>query len=109
MADAQQICNEHGWGLDEQLQLESILCMTVAEPLCLSPNPALGDLAVNRNRVAKQMQSVVLQQKRGKLHASGSKRKLSEDTITNEFKLHDFLRKKSHLGRTIPPIHKVVI
>jgi transcription factor SPT20 homolog len=106
MVDAQQICQEHGWGSEELLQLESVLCMAVAEPLCLSPNPALGDLAINRDRVAKQMQSTALQRTRRNLIANGTKRK-PEPTNASEFRLYEFLRKKSRLGRTIPPILKV--
>lgn len=106
LADAQQICNEQGWGPEELLQLESILCKTMAEPLCLSPNPILGELAVNHDSASKQMQSSVFRQSR-RTWCESRKRKQSESCSSNEFKLHDFLKKKSLLGRGIPPILQV--
>ena len=106
LADAQQICNEQGWGSEELLQMESILCKTMAEPLCLSPNPLLGELAVNHDSASKQMHSSVLKQSR-RTWCESRKRKQSESFSSNEFRLHDFLKKKSLLGRGIPPILQV--
>lgn len=108
LADAQQICQEQGWGSEELTQLESILCMAMAEPLCLSPNPSLGELAVNRDSTSKQMHSTALRRSRRRW-SEGRKRKQAETShnSNNEFKLHDFLKKKSLLGRGVPPILQV--
>ena len=108
LADAQQICNEQGWGSEELLQLESMLCKTMAEPLCLSPNPILGEIAVNQDSASKQMQCSVLKQSR-RTWCESRKRKQSESYPSNDFKLHDFLKKKSLLGRGIPPILQVIL
>nr|CAH0111903.1 unnamed protein product [Daphnia galeata] len=105
LADAQQICQEQGWGSEELIQLESILCMAMAEPLCLNPNPSVGELAMNRDSTSKQLQSTALRRNRRKW-SEGRKRKQMEtsQSSNNDFKLHDFLKKKSLLGRGIPPI-----
>ena len=102
--------SEQGWGPEELLQVESIVCMAVAEPLCLSPNPCLGELAVNRDRVSKQMNSVELRRARANLSSScrtNRKRKVSDGVHSSHFRLHDFLERKSRLGKPIPPILKV--
>ena len=108
LADAQQICQEQGWGSEELIQLESILCMAMAEPLCLNPNPSLGELAVNRDSTSKQLHSTALRRSRRRW-SEGRKRKQadSSQSSNNDFKLHDFLKKKSLLGRGIPPILQV--
>ncbi|XP_046636370.1 transcription factor SPT20 homolog isoform X1 [Daphnia pulicaria] len=105
LADAQQICHEQGWGSEELIQLESILCMAMAEPLCLNPNPSVGELAMNRDSTAKQLHSTALRRTRRRW-SEGRKRKQTETSQSpnNDFKLHDFLKKKSLLGRGIPPI-----
>lgn len=110
LADAQQICQEQGWGSEEMIQLESVLCMAMAEPLCLSPNPSLGELAINRDSTSKQMHSSALRRSRRRW-CEGRKRKQTESNLSssNEFKLHDFLKKKSLLGRGVPPILQVCI
>jgi len=112
VADARQICQEQGWGPEEMLQLESVLCMAMAEPLCLSPNPMLGELAVNRDRASKQMQSIPLRKSR-RTWCESKKRKLADASSSSSqpsthFQLHDFLKKKSLLGRGIPPILQVI-
>ena len=107
------------------LHIESLLCMAVAEPLCLSPNPALGELAANRDRAAKQKQSVAMQRTLRRLGRGNSKvaakRAVSESAAAvavtatataagaEEFKLHEFLRKKSRLGRAIPAVPQVIL
>jgi hypothetical protein len=108
LADAQQICHEQGWGSEELIQLESILCMAMAEPLCLNPNPSVGELAMNRDSAAKQLHSTALRRTRRRW-SEGRKRKQTETSQSpnNDFKLHDFLKKKSLLGRGIPPILQV--
>jgi hypothetical protein len=108
LADAQQICHEQGWGSEELIQLESILCMAMAEPLCLNPNPSVGELAMNRDSTAKQLHSTALRRTRRRW-SEGRKRKQTETSQSpnNDFKLHDFLKKKSLLGRGIPPILQV--
>lgn len=111
MADAQQICQQQGWGPEELLQLESVLCMAMAEPLCLSPNPSLGELAINRDRASKQMQSVPLKKNR-RTWCESKRRKLADasgqqQSVYPHFRLHEFLKKKSLLGRGIPPILQV--
>lgn len=82
--------------------------MAMAEPLCLSPNPSLGELAANRDRVSKQMQNPALRRNRRRW-CEGRKRKQAEasQSSSNDFKLLDFLKKKSLLGRGIPPILQV--
>lgn len=108
LADAQQICQEQGWGQEELLHIESILCMAMSEPLCLSPNPAVGELAVNNDSAAKQMHSTPLRQSR-RSWCESRKRKQAEasQSLGSGFKLHDFLKKKSLLKGGVPPILNV--
>ena len=82
--------------------------MAMAEPLCLNPNPSVGELAMNRDSTSKQLQSTALRRNRRKW-SEGRKRKQMEtsQSSNNDFKLHDFLKKKSLLGRGIPPILQV--
>ena len=81
--------------------------MAMAEPLCLNPNPSLGDLAVNRDRTSKQMLSQPLRQSRGTWCESRKRKQAEIAQNSGNFRLHDFLKKKSLLGRGIPPILQV--
>lgn len=82
--------------------------MAMAEPLCLNPNPSIGELAMNRDSASKQLHSTALRRTRRRW-SEGRKRKQTETSQSpnNDFKLHDFLKKKSLLGRGIPPILQV--
>lgn len=79
--------------------------MATSDPLCLSPNPALGELAVNIDTATKQMHSTPLRQSR-RSWCESRKRKQAEasQNPSTDFKLHNFLKKKSLLRQGIPPI-----
>lgn len=92
-ADINLLTAEGDWSPDERLALESQVVMAASEPLCLDPDPQIGQFAANQQyrRQIFNTAAVRRQAKKFSQVAINRKRKLDQFTHNFGLELSDFM------------------